>query len=108
VPYKTSRNETKYVTFYNNGFRKSKKALGWYVDIKAEKSYIAQPKELYFRYKKSICECCGNTEEKVIVHAVKSMNDIDETTTWGQAMKSKRRKTLIVCETCYKKIQEYK
>ena len=54
------------------------------------------------------CELCGvNSDSCKVFHAGK-MKNLKSNTEWGRRMLHMRRKTLIVCPDCYKKIHENK
>lgn len=54
-----------------------------------------------------ICELCGSKDKASYeVHHVPSVKGLDGTSLWEQIMKSKRRKTLVVCEDCHKAIHD--
>lgn len=53
------------------------------------------------------CELCGcKNAELYEVHVVKNLKDLGDSN-WEQAMKEKRRKTLVVCNKCHKEIHEH-
>lgn len=103
VPYRSQSGE-KSVTFYNGGFPCVKYALGSYIDITPDFARMNQPKELFYRYKAGICELCGAETNMASVHLVNSLKDLTGNTPWEKAMLDKRRKSLIVCSDCRKKI----
>lgn len=105
IPYKT-KSGTKYAIFYHEGFRRVKGALGSYIDILPDYQQMNKPKELFYRYKANICEMCGAYVPAVKVYQVKSMKDLCTDTPWDIIMREKQRKTLVVCEECYRRIHE--
>ena len=52
------------------------------------------------------CELCCKNERPVLIHQVKKLKDLSGNESWEQFMLRKRRKTLIVCEDCYKTINK--
>ncbi len=51
-----------------------------------------------------VCELCGNhTEDLLEVHVVRNLNELGNSW-WEQKMVAMRRKTLVVCSCCHKKI----
>ncbi|MEC5193003.1 MULTISPECIES: HNH endonuclease [unclassified Arthrobacter] len=55
------------------------------------------------RLRHGVCEICGS-RDGVRVHHVKALADLDRSDTapqWAQIMAARRRKTLIVCGSCY-------
>lgn len=102
VPYET-KTGTKTLIFLNmTDIRKSRKAKLTNVDV-VPKS-VTKRNEIKNRLQAGICELCGCNSEPVIVHHVKSLKALTGKTAWEQKMRSIRRKTLIVCETCHNKI----
>ena len=50
------------------------------------------------------CEWCGKTETDVLVHQVCSLKELKCENEWEQFMKQINRKTLVVCNDCYRKM----
>ena len=51
-----------------------------------------------------VCELCGShTEDLLEVHVVRNLNELGNSW-WELQMKAMRRKTLVVCPSCHKKI----
>lgn len=51
------------------------------------------------------CDICGTTEaEQYEIHHVQKVKDLKGKALWEQIMIAKRRKTLVVCHDCHKKI----
>ena len=54
-----------------------------------------------------VCELCGTkVAELYEVHVVRNLNELGNSQ-WEVAMKMKRRKTLVICSECHKKIHEH-
>ncbi len=54
-----------------------------------------------------ICELCGTkVAELYEVHVARNLNELGNSP-WEVAMKIKRRKTLVICSECHKKIHEH-
>lgn len=102
VPYETKKG-TKMLIFLNmTDIRKSRKAKLDNVDV-VPKS-VSKRNEIKNRLLYGVCELCGCDNEPVVVHHVKSLKSLKGKSAWEQKMRSIRRKTLIVCETCHNKI----
>lgn len=57
------------------------------------------------RLNANVCELCGNTEsDHYEIHHVHKVKDLKGKEPWERAMIAKRRKTLVVCRDCHKKI----
>jgi group II intron reverse transcriptase/maturase len=65
-------------------------------------------KELILRLLNGTCEACGKTGERVHVHQVRKLADLQQKgqpqPAWAQLMARRRRKTLIVCASCHDSI----
>ena len=54
-----------------------------------------------------VCELCGTKHADLYeVHVVRNLNELGDSD-WENAMKTKRRKTLVVCNKCHSKIHEH-
>jgi group II intron reverse transcriptase/maturase len=67
-------------------------------------------RQLTARLTAGICELCGSNEG-ITVHHVKRLTDLNRYSTtaaprWVQAMRTRRRKTLIVCDRCHAEIHQ--
>lgn len=69
---------------------------------------IIQPLQKYSRMKQVIarfisgkCELCGIREKEPVIYQIKKMSAAKENNPLGQAMLRTRRKTLILCQSCY-------
>jgi group II intron reverse transcriptase/maturase len=65
---------------------------------------IPRPKELVLRLVAGRCEICGQSES-IRVHHIRKLADLDrlgpEKPAWARIMAKRRRKSLVVCETCH-------
>jgi hypothetical protein len=65
---------------------------------------IPRPKELVLRLVAGRCEICGQSES-IRVHHIRKLTDLDrlgpEKPAWAKIMAKRRRKSLVVCETCH-------
>lgn len=54
-----------------------------------------------------VCELCGTTKSELYeVHVVRKLNELGNSD-WEIVMKTKRRKTLVVCSKCHEKIHKH-
>lgn len=108
LPYTSAKGENKFVTFYNDGFRKKQMPLGSNVDILPSKSAIGRrhikPKELIVRLFAGKCELCGETDSLPKIYQVKQLSDLNPMLKHEARMISMRRKTLVLCQKCYDEI----
>lgn len=59
------------------------------------------------RLNAGVCELCGTKHADLYeVHVVRNLNELGDSD-WENAMKTKRRKTLVVCNKCHSKIHEH-
>ena len=104
VDYQTKDGE-KRCEFYHNGFPRQKDVMLSYVDILPQYKKYDKPNSLAKRLKSCICELCGEKSENLIMHHVKRLKDLFESVPSDKLMMEKRRKSLALCEDCYKKVQ---
>ena len=64
-----------------------------------------EQKEVIRRLMRGTCELCEMKEEACVVHQVKKLVDLErmgkKRPLWAQVMLKRRRKTLIVCQSCH-------
>mgnify|MGYP000862651503 CR=1 FL=1 len=102
IPYEV-KTGTKTLIFLNmTDIRKSRKAKRESPDVVAIS--VSRRNEIKDRLQNGVCELCGCDNEPVAVHHVKSLKSLKGKSAWEQKMRSIRRKTLVVCETCHNKI----
>lgn len=54
------------------------------------------------------CELCGTSTANLYeVHVVRNLNELGNSE-WEELMKKKRRKTLVICSECHRRIHEHK
>ena len=68
---------------------------------------VVRRRQLVRRLLAGICELCGSTD-RTEVHQVRKLADLaspaQATAAWAQLMAKRRRKTLVVCDTCHRSI----
>lgn len=100
-----SKEGIKYCTFYK-GFKRDKNPhFRRNIDVKPN-NYIYQcTTELEKRLKAKECELCGKKEDtKFELHHINKVKNLKGKAFWEKIMIAKKRKTLIVCKECHKKI----
>jgi len=60
--------------------------------------------ELGLRLLAQECEWCGTTEGPIEVHHVRKLKDLEGKKLWEKQMISRRRKTMVLCRTCHRKL----
>lgn len=87
---------------YHDGFVRRKEARIDDADVLP--SYRAMGlTSLMDRLKACKCEYCGATDDLRMIH-VRKLKDLNGKTEWEKFMIARRRKTMAVCENCYRKI----
>ena len=104
IPYKT-KTEIKYCYFAD--FMKCKNKYGYQNDVKLDWN-VRKPTSMSTiegRLAKRQCELCKTSiAEHYEIHHVPKLKDLKGNEMWEQVMIAKRRKTLIVCDSCHKTI----
>lgn len=103
IPYKTLKGErrTKIVTY------KDCKAKADNPDTipNTTVQYLHSRNSFEARLNAKVCELCGNTEsEHYEIHHVNKIKNLKGKAVWEQIMIARRRKTLVVCRECHKRI----
>lgn len=102
IEYET-KSGLKRAEFYHDGFRKGVPTKSD-MDTAPDYRYPIRPKEVISRFMTGYCELCCKNELPVMIYQAKSLKSLSGNEPWEQFMLKKRRKTLIVCEDCYKTI----
>ncbi len=105
IPYKDSKGQTKYRILYNSGFKRNKEAASTYCDNEPFTLCVPYP-SLIERLMNGKCEICG-AAGNVLMHHVRNINLLKGENEWERIMLKRHRKTLVVCENCNNKIQNY-
>ena len=71
--------------------------------IHKQKFYLKKP-TLGLRLKNNKCEWCGKETNNLKVYQVKKLKDLTDEYAWHVFMKSINRKTLVICNECFEKI----
>lgn len=104
VFYKNKNGDTRKTVFYNQGFKRNTEAIEKYSMDNLPNIYFTRSiTSLMDRLKAQKCELCGATE-KLEMHHVRKMKDVDGKQPWELIMRARRRKTLAVCHSCHWKI----
>ena len=107
MEYITPSGVEKHIEFYHEGFKKKPPKFYAEVDIipKPVTVYNFKPAELIVRMLRGKCELCGESTNIVKVHHVAALKDLDPTKEWDSRMIKMRRKSLVVCDKCFRNIQ---
>lgn len=104
VFYKNKKGKTLKCVFYNNGFKRNTEAIEHYSMDNLPNVYFTRSiTSLIDRLKAKKCELCEATE-KLQMHHIRKMKDVEGKQPWELVMRARRRKTLAVCHDCHWKI----
>lgn len=70
------------------------------------KSFDVKKLSQYVRLSAGVCELCGENNDSCCIYHAGKMKNLKSTTEWGKKMLHMRRKTLIVCPECFKRIHK--
>lgn len=107
VEYDT-KGGAKYCELYHDGFTRKSNDMLAYVDVLPQYKKYDKPNSLANRLKNKTCEFCGAKTSKLIMHHIKRLKDLSEEAPIQKLMLNNRRKSLALCEECFKKIRENK
>ena len=103
VPY-----ETKSGTKYRRPVKIADCKRGFLTDTVFQRTKYNWKTTVRQRLNAHICELCGTKSADLYeVHVVRSLKELGDSL-WETVMKKKRRKTLVVCSECHRKIHEHK
>lgn len=103
VPY-----ETKNGTKYRRPVKIADCKRGFLTDTVFQRTKYNWKTTVRQRLNAHICELCGTKSADLYeVHMVRSLKELGDSL-WETVMKKKRRKTLVVCSECHRKIHEHK
>lgn len=106
VRYENNKGEMLERTIYHGGFKQRK-------DARIDNAHImpsyrgTESTSLMARLKARECEYCGAEDNLRMVH-VRKLKDLKGKQEWERFMIARQRKTIAVCENCYRKIHEKK
>lgn len=90
--------------FYNQGFKRQKKAFYSNVDMIPNDIKYFSSTSLIDRLKAEKCEVCGKTNTPIEIHHIHRLKDLQGKKYWEALMIAKQRKTLALCRECHKKL----
>lgn len=104
IKYKTSKGIERTRIFYNNGFKRQKKAFFNNEDIIFNDMKYFGSNNLIDRLKAEKCEICGKSNTPIEIHHVHKLKDLQGKNFWESLMIARKRKTLALCRECHKKL----
>ena len=102
VQFEDSKGRMHERTLYHGGFK-------WKPEARIDDAHLlpsyrgTQSTSLMARLKACECEYCGATDNLKMIH-VRKLKDLKGLKEWERFMIARKRKTLAVCEKCYRKI----
>ncbi|WP_243860383.1 group II intron reverse transcriptase/maturase [Flavobacterium sp. JXAS1] len=103
VRFTTKSGAVKERYFYDLGFRRKNPMTDAGFDILPYSIFDAGRTSLIDRLKAEKCEMCGATE-KLVMHHVRKLKNLEGKKSWERHMIARRRKTVAVCYSCHQKI----
>ena len=104
VAYMT-RQGMKTTTLYRDGFKRKEFATKFdNVSELPQFSKYVKRNTLKQRVERHVCELCGKDCREPVIHQVKKLKDLKGNSEWVILMRKRRRKTLVVCPECHRKI----
>lgn len=105
VRYENNKGEMKESTLYHDGFKRKEHARLDFADNLpvATKYRGLMSTSLMDRLKAQKCEYCGDTDNLKMFH-VRKLKNLKGKEDWEQFMIARKRKTIAVCNNCYRKI----
>lgn len=103
VHYVSKKGEQKVRVLWKGSLAKDPYPKEQSVDIIRKPKGILKKPTLSNRLVGGKCEWCGKKTEKLVVHQVRSLKELNEEKEWDKFMKKINRKTLIVCKECHSK-----
>lgn len=103
VRFTTKSGAVKERYFYDLGFKRKNPMTDAGFDIMPYSIFDASRTSLIDRLKAEKCEMCGATE-KLVMHHVRKLKNLEGKQSWERHMIARRRKTVAVCHSCHQKI----
>lgn len=107
IKYESKKGVAKQAYLYDAGFKKHNTPLNIEIDALPIYEKYRTPKNLALRLLANVCELCGTATKNPLVYQVKKLRELAGCTPWEKKMLEIRRKTLIMCEDCYKLTESY-
>ncbi|MCM2979236.1 reverse transcriptase domain-containing protein [Priestia aryabhattai] len=103
ITYETIKG-TRIRYFYDGGFKRAR-SIG-YSEMDSQPYTIKYHgrTSLIERLQANQCEMCRETTESLEVHHVRKLKDLKGKTVWEQKMMARRRKTMVLCVRCHRKL----
>jgi len=104
VEYETRKGK-RLTVFYNKGAKRDNKVdYNDNPDITAFNGENKSMTSLIQRLQAKVCENCGATDIQLEAHHVRKLKNLKGKKAWERQMIARRRKTLMLCSECHKKL----
>lgn len=103
-----TKNGVKIRYFYNEGFKRVKEVSFGEVDTHPKTIKYNGRTSLVGRLNANKCEYCGADTESLEVHHVTKLKELKGKAVWEQKMIARRRKTMVLCVDCHRKLHNGK
>ncbi len=90
--------------FYNQGFKRKTDCSYKKCDTIVPMALFNTSTSLIDRLRANKCEVCGKEDTELHVHHVRKIKDLKDKDFWDSFMIARRRKTLVLCESCHSKL----
>ena len=106
IPYEIKKGKKRMMIVKFSDFRKGAIYDNAKIDEIKNHVHYSSHTALEARLKASKCELCGAEGEniKLEIHHISKIKNLQGKKQWEKAMIARRRKTLVVCKECHKKI----
>ena len=104
VKFKNAKGIEHMRVFYNQGFKRLKKAFLTNEDFVPNSIKYFSSTNLIDRLKARQCELCGETNTPIEIHHIHRLKDLQGKSFWEVLMSARKRKTLALCRSCHKKL----
>jgi len=108
VHYDTKTEKNKVRFFYDKGFETKPTAFTKDLDTLPNEAMYAGRTELERRITACQCEACGETDANFHIHHVNKVKDLKGKEWWKRLHIERKRKTLVLCEDCHRKLHSPK
>lgn len=104
IKYLSKKGQERVRLLWKDSLAKNDFPQGNEADIIHKPKGIRKKPSIGLRLKAGKCEWCGKEYDKMLVHQVRTLKELDDNLAWAAFMKRINRKTLVVCGKCHAEI----
>lgn len=106
VPYDIKSGKKRMMIIKFSDLKKGTAYSGANIDVIQHHIHYSNHNSLEARLKANQCELCGAEGEDILfeIHHINKVKNLKGKEQWEKAMIARKRKTLVVCKNCHKKI----